>query len=376
MSAPQAGIPQEIVREHVQRLCDLMARQDVAAMITFHPSNMLAFTGTSHSASDRLVCGVVTRDGAVMVICPAFEEPGVLAETDIPRMYTWREHEDPYATVAAALADSGVRSGRIGLDGRVWIDAWTRFQAALPHYKLYSGEAFLREVRICKSVAEIDVMQLAHRRGERVLMAAGEMIRAGMTEVELREALAARVAPDGLRASPMVQTGPNAAIPHHGPDDTPLAEGHTVVIDSVTTTSAYFNDLTRTYAVGEPSPRAREAYRVVRAAQQAAIAAARPGVPCGELDGIARGVIEQAGFGEYFTHRLGHGIGLECHEPPYLVRGNDEPLRAGMCVTVEPGIYVPGEFGIRIEDDIVITDDGCRVISGKLATDLTDAFEG
>jgi len=370
-----AGIPEAVVREHIARLCELMKRDGLNAVIVFHPSNMAAFTGTPHSTWDRLTCGAITRDGEAIVVCPAFEQPGIDLDTRVPHVHTWEEHEDAYALLAQVLARLGVRSGRIGVDGRMWLDAWARFQAAFEGPTLCNGEALLREVRICKSPAELELMRAAHRRGEQVFLELRRRVRPGVTERQLAREIKDLFEPRGLLAHPMVQTGPNGAAPHHAIDDTPLAEGHTVVIDSVTVTSGYHNDLTRTYAVGSPGARARQAYRAVRAAQAAAIAAARPGVPCQELDRAARKVITDAGFGPYFVHRLGHGIGSECHEPPYLVEGNAETLRAGMCVTIEPGIYVPGEFGIRIEDDVAITPDGCEVIRGELPTDVTTAYD-
>ena len=232
----------------------------------------------------------------------------------------------------------------------------------------------IREVRICKSELEQNALRGAHRRGERAFLEMKSIIRGGASEIELQRELAEKLAPEGISITPMVQSGPNGAIPHNPTGDRKLQEGDTVVMDSVTPFDGYFNDITRTYAIGEPSDRAKKAYRTVRRAQQAAIDAAKPGVECQQLDKIARGIITDAGFGEFFTHRLGHGLGIEVHEPPFLVGGNTEKLRAGMCVTMEPGIYVPGEFGIRIEDDVLITETGCEVISGELTTDVTDAF--
>jgi Xaa-Pro dipeptidase len=363
------------VRDHVARLVDEMRLADVAATIVFHTSNMLAFLGTTHSSSDRLVCGAVTRAGALLAVCPAFERPGIAEQTSLPAIHTWEEHEDPYARLAEALATTGVRGGRIATDGRTWLDAHARFAAALRGCTLVPGEALLGAVRLCKTAAEIELMRQAQRRGERVYAILRDLVRPGVTERGLRDEVSERCAAEGLSASPMIQTGPNAAVPHHDVDDSPLQPGHTLVVDSVTSTAGYINDLTRTYAVGTPSPRAREAYRVVRAAQAAAIAAARAGVVCEQLDALARQVITDAGFGPFFIHRLGHGLGIECHEPPYLVRGNALALRPGMCMTIEPGIYVPGEFGIRIEDDVVITESGCEVLRHELPTDVTDAFE-
>ena len=370
------SIPEAIVREHIAKLCGQMRERDIAATIVFDASNMLAFTGTPHMSWDRLTCGVVTREGDVRVVCPAFERPGVCGADKIASIHTWQEHQNPYDIFASAMRVAGISCGAVGVDGRIWLSAWHRFADACgDKIKLQSAEEMIREVRICKSPLEQDALRGAHRRGERAFLAMKSIIRGGASEIELQRELAEKLAPEGITITPMVQSGPNGAIPHNPTGDRKLQQGDTVVMDSVTPFDGYFNDITRTYAVGEPSDRAKKAYRAVREAQQAAIDAAKPGVECQQLDKIARGIITEAGFGEFFTHRLGHGLGIEVHEPPFLVGGNSEKLRAGMCVTIEPGVYVPGEFGIRIEDDILITDNGCEVIRGELTTDVTDAFD-
>ena len=369
------SIPETIVRENVARLRELMQSEDLAAVVVFHTSNMLAFTGTPHSASDRLTCGAVTREGEVHVLCPAFERPAVSGAENIATVHTWEEHEDPYRCFAEALKQAGVRSGRLGVDGRIWLRAWHALGQACDRLELQSAEMLIREVRIIKSPAAQELLRAAHRRGEQVFFALREMIRPGVSEIELYRELQTRFGKEGLAVDPLIQSGPNGSVPHNPPGERRLQEGDNLVVDSVIVVDGFTNDLTRTYALGEPSPRAKQAYRAVRRAQAAAIEAARPGVECGELDRIARGVISEAGFGEFFTHRLGHGMGIECHEPPYLVGESTERLRPGMCMTVEPGTYVPGEFGGRIEDDILITEDGCEVIRGELATDVTDAFD-
>jgi Xaa-Pro aminopeptidase len=376
MTATSGAIPAAIVDEHIARLQDLMRQRNLGAVIVFHTSNMLAFTGTPHASSDRLTCAAVLRDGGVQVIGPAFERPALKAAEPHTTIHTWEEHEDPYERFAVALRRAGLKAGRVGVDGRIWLESFYRLQAACAGLTLESAEALLREVRICKSPGEQEALRAAHRKGEQLFLALREVVQAGRTEREVSLALNPRFEQEeGFHAEPLVQSGPNGAIPHNPTGQRVLCEGDTVVIDHVMRWQAYNNDLTRTFAVGTPSPRARQAYRVVREAQRAAIATAGPGVPCSRLDGIARRIISDAGFGEFFTHRLGHGLGLEGHEPPYLAGGNDELLRPGMCCTVEPGIYVPGEFGIRIEDDILITPTGCEVIAGKLSTDVTDVFD-
>jgi Xaa-Pro dipeptidase len=362
-----------------------MREQDVAAVVFFAPANMLAFTGTPHASSDRLACGFLTGDGGLHVICPAFELPTVAGARNLVTIHTWEEHEDPYTVFAGVLRKAGVTRGTVRIDGRVWLDSWRRFESAVGEsIKLESAEPLLREVRLCKSTAACDALRKACAVGEQVFLAMRRIIRAGATELELHQQLASEFCPNGrggarplpwIEPDPMVQSGPNGAVPHNPTGTRKLAEGDTVVMDSVVALDGYNSDITRTFAIGEPGDRAKQAYRAVRSAQQAAIEAARPGVECQELDRIARKIITDAGFGRFFTHRLGHGLGIEVHEPPYLVGGNREKLREGMCVTIEPGVYLPGEFGIRIEDDVLITADGCEVLRRELPVDVSDGFD-
>jgi Xaa-Pro dipeptidase len=370
-----SSIPETIVRENADRLRELMSLDDLAAVLLFDPSNMLAFTGTPHAAWDRLTCGAVTRDGEIHVLCPAFERPAVAGAAHVASVHTWEEHEDSYRAFARVLRQAGVRSGKLGLDGRIWLRTWQAFAEACAGVELCPAEQLIREVRIIKSPAAQELLRAAHRRGEQLFFTLREMLRPGVSELELYRQLQAHFATEGLEIDPMIQSGPNGAIPHNPIGQRRLQPGDNLVVDSVVVVDGFNNDLTRTFAIGEPGARAKQAYQAVRRAQAAAIETARPGVECGALDRIAREIITEAGFGEYFTHRLGHGMGIECHEPPYLVGGNAEKLRPGMCMTVEPGTYVPGEFGVRIEDDILITEDGCEVIRGDLPTDLTDAFD-
>ncbi len=361
--------PAHIVTAHQAHLASLLAERDFAAAILFDPANLLAFVGTSHGPWDRLTCGAITREGAGVLLCPAFERPAVRGADAHATIHQCGETNDAFALFAAALAQAGVRRGRVLLDDRMWLTAREALTAALPQCALQTDPGLLREVRLCKTEAEVACMDAAQRDGERLYPLLGELVRPGVSELTIYCAARDRLAQEAILIDPMVQSGPNSAIPHNPTGDRLLQEGDTIVVDSVVNRDGYFNDLTRTFTIGEPGRRARRAYQAVRDAQAAAIAAAKPGIECRELDAIARNIIAQAGFGEFFTHRLGHGLGLEIHEPPYLNGANAERLRPGMCMTIEPGVYVPGEFGIRIEDDIVITESGCRCL-GTLATDM------
>jgi Xaa-Pro dipeptidase len=181
---------------------------------------------------------------------------------------------------------------------------------------------------------------------------------AALLKIEMLEAGA-----EGMSFAPLVVAGPNAASPHAGPSDRPIQPGETIVVDCGVTVGGYAADITRTFAIGALEPELARVYEVVRAANEAGRAAVGPGVPAEEVDRVARAVIEESGYGAYFTHRTGHGLGLEVHEPPYIVAGNERPLEPGMTFTVEPGVYLPGQGGVRIEDDVVVTSDGAESLT-------------
>ncbi|RMF80476.1 MAG: aminopeptidase P family protein, partial [Planctomycetota bacterium] len=183
------SIPDAIVREHNDRLRDEMRKNGIDAVIVFHPSNMLAFTGTPHASWDRLTCAAVTRDAGVHLVCPAFERPGVAGAEPHATIHIWQEDQNPYAVLADALRSAGVAKGRIGVDGRVWLDSWYAFCEALPDARLCNGEALLRTVRIRKSPAEIEILRAAHRRGERLFLELRRLIRPGVSEIELHRRL-------------------------------------------------------------------------------------------------------------------------------------------------------------------------------------------
>ncbi len=368
-----ALIPDAIVREHQVRAAELMRARRIDALVVFRGTNILGFAGVPLEPSDRLVCAVLTADAEVELVCPAFESSIADPTPCRGRVRTWREHDDPHATLAEVLGQAGLDRAAIALDGYTWIAAAARIRAALPRAHVVDDPGVLESVRLIKSDAELDVMREAARATGRIYGIVKPILAPGISEVE-----AARRADAGFAAlgytpgHSLLQGGPNAAVPHQPSNARPIAEGDLVIVDYVAAQHSYLGDMTRTFAVGRPGEKARRAYRVVREAQRAAIAACRPGATCESVDAAARRVVEEAGLGEFFIHRTGHGIGLDVHEPPYLVAGNRQPLAAGMVVTVEPGVYVPGEFGVRIEDVVAVTPDGPRVLSDGVATDVSE----
>jgi Xaa-Pro dipeptidase len=240
-------------------------------------------------------------------------------------------------------------------------------KAAMPEVEFVNAVDTVARLRMVKDEFETAAMQEAVNVAQAALEAALPLVKIGMTEKELAAELVMQIFRQGsettLPFQPIVATGPNSANPHAFPTDRPLAAGDLLVIDWGANIDGYFSDLTRTFAVGEANPEQEKIHKIVQEANAAGRAIARPGIPCGDVDEAAHQVIDKAGYGEYFTHRTGHGLGMEVHEEPYMRAGNPLLLEAGMTFTIEPGIYVPGKDGVRVEDDVVVTADGLHSFS-------------
>jgi len=270
----------------------------------------------------------------------------------------WDETDDPYRVVAQRLGAVGT----VGLAGQMWAMMVLRFRDAMPGARQALAATALRGLRIRKTPAEIAALAEAGAAIDRVHASVPRWLRPGRTEREAAADIASAIAAEGHARIDfvIVGSGPNAAKPHHEPSDRVLSPGDAVVVDiGGTMPSGYCSDCTRTYALGAPPPDMAAYYAVLAEAQEAACAAVRPGIPAQAVDAVARDLIAKAGYGAQFTHRTGHGIGLETHEDPYIVAGNAEELEPGMAFSVEPGIY-PGPHGARIEDIVVCTADGYR----------------
>lgn len=371
----KAVIDPTLVRQHLQRAAKLLAEHRADGLLIFRDTNILAFCGVPLAPSDRLACGLMNADGRVAFVAPTFEAKIADGLPEGGALLTWQEHEDPFGCLAEAARTLGIIEGTILLDGHTWLDAGVRLHAALPRATLRRDTGVIEGVRLTKSPGEIEAVRRACEDTGRGLLLAAERLREGISELDLSHEIqnqmrAAGLSPDG----DLIQGGESASVPHQAAGTRRFRQGDAVVVDLVCRRNGYFGDMTRTLALGRPADEAKRAYSVVREAQQAAIAAVRPGAPCEAIDRAARAVIERAGLGDYFVHRLGHGIGLDIHEPPYLVAGNRRSLSPGMCLTVEPGVYVPDRFGVRIEDVLVVTGDGAEVLSNTVPTDVSEAF--
>lgn len=320
-------------------------------------------TGYRAHLTERLVCLALPVLGEPFLVVPELEKPGAeispLGGLGV-EIVGWAETEDPYALLARRLPRTA-GGGRVAVDNHMWAEKVLALRAALPGAEQSLAGEVLRELRMRKTPAEIEALRRAAAAIDRVHRRIGEWVAAGRTEREAARDIAEAVLDAGHTTVDfvIVASGPNGASPHHEVSDRVIRTGDPVVVDiGGTTEEGYCSDSTRTYAVGEPPAEFREMYEVLLSAQHAQTEAVRPGVTAEQLDAVGRDIIAAAGYGEHFIHRTGHGIGLETHEEPYIVAGSARPLEPGMAFSIEPGIYLPGRFGARIEDIAVCTAEG------------------
>ena len=327
-----------------------------AVLVT--PSTNLAYaTGLSMSRSERLTALLLLTDGPAVLVTPAFEESNVTRDATVDDVKTWQEDQDPVAMAGKILTGKTV-----GIEGSTAYSTASLIAAAASA-KTEDATPIFDLLRTVKSEEELSYIREAGRRTVLAIAATHARLRRGMTEQEVSAVLEGEFAKLGVRGDGLVQFGPSSALPHGGPGDRALARGDVVLIDCGCRVRGYTSDVTRTVSFGTPSDEVRKVYGIVDRAQVAGIEALDAGRTGEEVDRAARKVIEDAGYGQYFTHRLGHGLGMDGHEQPYLVKGNRKPLVAGNTVTVEPGIYLPGKFGVRIEDDYGVREKGLASLS-------------
>ncbi len=330
-----------------------LAESGADALFVTPSTNLFYLAGISFHRSERLTAVLLPKDGEPVVIVPAFEETHARAMTSIRNLVTWQETEDPFAKAASLL---GSARGTLVVEPSTAFDDVEKLLAKAPGWNPRSGADLFAVLRMVKSSAELDAMRRAIAKGAERFRNAFAKLRPGVSEKEISA---------GFGGDNVVQFGPSAAVPHGEASERTLSKNEAVLIDAWDNPEGYFYDITRSTFYGTPTDEYRKVWDIVYEAQGAGIDAARPGVACSEVDVAARRVIEKAGYGQYFTHRLGHGLGIDVHEPPYMVSGNDIRLEPGMTFTSEPGIYLPGKFGVRIEDDVVVTEKGSEVLSPR-----------
>lgn len=352
-----------------------MRALDIAAVIAEPGASLEWLGGPRWHRSERPLLVLLPREGEPKLLCPAFEQRTVAERTAGLPLVLWREHDDPFAKLRDAT--KGLERARIALEPSMRRFVAEGLQRAWPKATIVPGDPVLGPCRIRKQPAELARLRRANEVTQRAIAVAAEQVRVGTTQEQVAELVSRALATAGL-VDPWVLAlvGPNASFPHGTGSSRTVAAGDVVLVDTGAALFGYRSDITRTWVVGEPSDAVARAFAAVAAAQKAALAAIRPGVAAKTVDAAARAVIVEAGYGpddRYFTHRLGHGIGLEVHEPPYLVGNGELLLEPGMTMSDEPGIYVPEAFGIRLEDIVAVTEGGCEVF-GALSGPVADPF--
>jgi Xaa-Pro dipeptidase len=350
----------EAFRERQSKLKAAAKARGMDALLVTPSANLSYAANLSMGRSERLTALLLFAAGPAVLVTPFFEEDNVRRDAVVDDVATWKEDEDPIALAARLLAKASV----VGIEGSTAYETVSRLLAAAP-VRAPEATPVFDALRMVKSEDEQAFIREAGRRTSIAIEGTHKRMSRGMTESEVSEILEQEFQKLGVHGGGLVQFGPSSALPHGGPGDRRLARGDVVLIDCGCRVRGYTSDITRTVAYGTPSDEVRKVYATVDRAQIAGIEALKAGVSGESVDRAARKVIEDAGYGASFTHRLGHGLGLDGHEPPYLVRGNAAPLSAGNTVTIEPGIYLPGKFGVRIEDDYAARD---GAVPGSLST--------
>lgn len=359
-------------RGRIERAQQLMAEHKINAICVAGGSSLEYFAGMRWGNSERLFAMLIPARGEPFFIAPGFEE--ARAHEAIARgnggehaqVFTWQEDDSPYALVASSLKERGIVSGTVGMEETVKYVFADGISKAMPAATITSATPITAGCRSIKSPVELANMRLASSVTLQAYEAAWKMVRPGMSDREFSGVIGQAYQALGFPGFASVTVGEFSSSPHGSAQPQTIEEGTVVMIDDGCRVEGYNSDLTRSFVIGKASDRMKRVFDIVHKAQSAALAAARPGVPCENVDAAARKVIVGAGYGplyKYFTHRLGHGIGLDGHEWPYLVRGNKLPLAANMTFSDEPGIYIQGEFGIRLEDDMHITEDGAELLT-------------
>ncbi len=359
-------------RERQERARKLMGENTLDAIVIMEGTSLRYFTGMRWWGGERTFALVLPAKGASFYVCPAFEEGRAREQLanapdgEQADVRVWQEDESPYRLIAAGLKDRGIAGGKIGIEETIRFVFSDGMAKASPQATFVSATPVTAGCRMIKSAHEIALMRLASQVTLMVYEAVYRALKEGMTQRDVGELIEKAYGRMGFSGEASVMVGEYTSSPHGSTTPQVIREGTVIMVDDGCSVEGYQSDITRTFVLGKATDKMRQVFDIVRRAQSAALAAARPGTACGSVDDAARKVITDAGYGpdyKYFAHRLGHGLGMDGHEWPYLVRGNPTKLLANITTSNEPGIYIRGEFGIRLEDDMHVTEDGAELFT-------------
>jgi Xaa-Pro dipeptidase len=363
----------------IKKLQGLMQQQKVAALLVESGSTLDYFTGVRWHLSERVTAAVIPATGPAIIVTPFFEQPSIREMLQVPaEIRTWQEDENPFALIAGVLNDSGAPAGPLAVDTNLRFYVLDSVTKALTNQRrVVPGYELVRACRMFKSPAELALMQIANDVTLAALRYVHSHIQLGMQTADVAELMDHTTT--ALGAAPefsLVLLNEASAFPHGSKVVQTVRDGSVILLDCGCVVHGYQSDISRSWVFGQPTARQKEVWNTVKRGQELALETARLGVPTGDIDKAVRAFYEQKGWGKNYalpglSHRTGHGIGLDGHEAPYLVRNDSTPLQAGMCFSDEPGIYIPGEFGIRLEDCWYMTDRGPKLFT-PLAKSIDD----
>ena len=361
----------ETFAKRIERLQAELKTRKLEMFVAEPSTNFQYFTGYNPGRSERLILLMVPVSGAPVLVCPAFEIERMKRNAAVTDVRGWEEQQDPWKLVKKAGQEMkpAHRNGSVAVEASTSYQSFLNLEDQLSGWKFSNGAAVTERLRIIKSPEEISLIRESIAATEASIAAAFAQLAVGMTERDVATLLSREMASRGSPGGGLVQFGPSSALPHGGPSAGALQRETVVLIDAGSRVQGYTSDITRTIWFGDaPSEEFKKVFNTVHDAQTAAIENAKPFTTmCQDVDRAARKVITDAGYGQYFTHRLGHGMGMDGHEVPYMVEGNETRLEPGMVFTDEPGIYQLNKFGVRIEDDCVVTESGVEVLSHRPA---------
>jgi Xaa-Pro dipeptidase len=359
----------ELVRDLVsrkERLCALMKEKGVKALVLSPSMNMFYTTGFNTFPGERLLVSVLDEMGEVIFIVPKMYEQEVKEKGVFDRIMAWDDSQDPGKLLEALAVEKGYGECTIAVEDTMWFVAFDKLFHAFKGAQFTKASGIVGELRKHKTADEADKMRKSSELADKAVSNIIPKIKAGMKETEVRDMLEAELKQLGF-SNPSFETiigsGPNSALPHYTAGDRVLQQGDSIVIDFGGIYQGYCSDMTRTVMLGKAAPEYREVYETVKEGQKKAAEAVKPGMKASDIDAAARNYISEKGYGEYFIHRTGHGIGLEVHEEPYISNVSETILEPGMVFSIEPGIYLPGKFGVRIEDLVLVTETGAEVLN-------------
>lgn len=367
-----APVTREERAQRQQRARQLMTDNALDAILLMEGTSLKYFTGIRWWGGERTFALVLPVKGAAFYVCPAFEEGRAreqianAPEGANPDVRIWQENESPYERIAQGLKDRGIANGKIGIEETVRFVFAEGISKAASQATVTSATPVTAGCRMIKSPHEVALMRLAAQVTLAAYEAAYLAVKDGMTQPQLEELVRRAHEQLGFTGGADAQVGEFSAFPHGSVTPQVVHEGTIVLMDGGCSVEGYASDITRTYVLGKATDKMKSVFDIVHRAQSAALATAKPGVECGAIDAAARKVVTDGGYGpdyKYFTHRLGHGMGMDGHEWPYLVRGNTTKLQANMTTSDEPGIYIRGEFGVRLEDDMHVTENGAELFT-------------